>query len=34
MKYMIYFRELTVSELLSIAIVFVAPIVLAYSILN
>ena len=34
MKYLIYFRELTVSELLSIAIVFVAPIAIAYSLLT
>ncbi len=34
MKFLVGLRELTVSELLSIAVVFIAPIAIGYSILT
>jgi hypothetical protein len=34
MKYLTNLRELTITELLSIAIVFTLPVIIGYSILN
>ena len=34
MKYLINMKELTISELLSIAIVFIAPVLIVYNIVT